>query len=209
MIKVCVADNFPVVHYGIKSFFKDHSDISIVANIGNFSMLKEILQSKEIDVLLLDLELEGLKSIFEVKAILKEFPETKVIIYSNLSEQIYAPNSIKAGVSGFIHKKEKLSVIYDGIKQVTDGKIVMNETVKKNLALIAKKSKSERIYRKLSNREVEVLRYLSDGKKNHEIADILKLNEKTISTYKLRLLTKLNVTNLVDLVNKAKTLEIV
>jgi DNA-binding NarL/FixJ family response regulator len=172
-------------------------------------MLKEILQSKEIDVLLLDLELEGLKSIFEVKAILKEFPETKVIIYSNLSEQIYAPNSIKAGVSGFIHKKEKLSVVYDGIKQVTDGKIVMNETVKKNLALIAKKSKSERIYRKLSNREVEVLRYLSDGKKNHEIADILKLNEKTISTYKLRLLTKLNVTNLVDLVNKAKTLEIV
>jgi len=209
MIKVCVADNFPVVHYGIKFFFKDHSDISIVANIGNFSMLKEILQSKEIDVLLLDLELEGLKSIFEVKAILKEFPETKVIIYSNLSEQIYAPNAIKAGVSGFIHKKEKLSVVYDGIKQVTDGKIVMNETVKKNLALIAKKSKSERIYRKLSNREVEVLRYLSDGKKNHEIADILKLNEKTISTYKLRLLTKLNVTNLVDLVNKAKTLEIV
>lgn len=209
MIKVCVADNFPVVHYGIKSFFKDHSDISIVANIGNFSMLKEILQSKEIDVLLLDLELEGLKSIFEVKAILKEFSETKVIIYSNLSEQIYAPNAIKAGVSGFIHKKEKLSVVYDGIKQVTDGKIVMNETVKKNLALIAKKSKSERIYRKLSNREVEVLRYLSDGKKNHEIADILKLNEKTISTYKLRLLTKLNVTNLVDLVNKAKTLEIV
>ena len=209
MIKVCVADNFPVVHYGIKSFFKDHSDISIVANIGNFSMLKEILQSKEIDVLLLDLELEGLKSIFEVKAILKEFPETKVIIYSNLSEQIYAPNVIKAGVSGFIHKKEKLSVVYDGIKQVADGKIVMNETVKKNLALIAKKSKSERIYRKLSNREVEVLRYLSDGKKNHEIADILKLNEKTISTYKLRLLTKLNVTNLVDLVNKAKTLEIV
>lgn len=131
MIKVCVADNFPVVHYGIKSFFKDHSDISIVANIGNFSMLKEILQSKEIDVLLLDLELEGLKSIFEVKAILKEFPETKVIIYSNLSEQIYAPNAIKAGVSGFIHKKEKLSVVYDGIKQVTDGKIVMNETVKK------------------------------------------------------------------------------
>ena len=50
---------------------------------------------------------------------------------------------------------------------------------------------------------------LSDGKKNNEIAKILNLNEKTISTYKLRLLQKLNVTNLVDLVNKAKTLEIV
>jgi two-component system, NarL family, response regulator, fimbrial Z protein, FimZ len=209
MIKVCVADNFPVVHFGVKSYFKEHSEISIVANIGNFSMLNEILLTKEIDVLLLDLELDGLSSIFEVKSILKEFPKTKVIIYSNLAEQIYAPNAIKAGASGFVHKTEKLSDLAEAISKVHEGKIIMNETVKKNLALIAKQNKNERLYRKLSNREVEVLRYLSDGKKNHEIAEILKLNEKTISTYKLRLLTKLNVTNLVDLVNKAKTLEIV
>lgn len=209
MIKVCIADNYPVVHFGVKSYFKDNADISIVANVGNFLMVRDILLTKEIDVLVLDLELEGLSSIFEVKAILKNFPKTKIIIFSSLSEQIYAPNAIKAGVSGFIHKKEKLETLGISIIKVHQGKIIINETVKKNLALIAKQSKSERLYRKLSNREVEVLRYLSDGKKNHEIADILKLNEKTISTYKLRLLTKLNVTNLVDLVNKAKTLEIV
>ena len=209
MIKVCIADNYPVVHFGVKSYFKDNAEISIVANVGNFLMVRDILQTKEIDVLILDLELEGLASIFEVKALLKNFPKTKIIIFSGLSEQIYAPNSIKSGVSGFVHKSEKLETLGQSIIKVHQGKIIMNETVKKNLALIAKQSKSERLYRKLSNREVEVLRYLSDGKKNHEIADILKLNEKTISTYKLRLLTKLNVTNLVDLVNKAKTLEIV
>ncbi len=209
MIKVCIADNYPVVHFGVKSYFKDNAEISIVANVGNFLMVRDVLLTKEIDVLVIDLELEGLSSIFEVKALLKNFPKTKIIIFSSLSEQIYAPNAIKAGVSGFIHKKEKLETLGISIIKVHQGKIIMNETVKKNLALIAKQSKSERLYRKLSNREVEVLRYLSDGKKNHEIADILKLNEKTISTYKLRLLTKLNVTNLVDLVNKAKTLEIV
>ena len=209
MITVCVADNFPVVHFGVKSYFKEHSEISIVANIGNFSMLNEILQIKEIDVLLLDLQLEGLTSIFEVKTLIKEFPKTKIVIYSNLTEQIYAPNAIKAGASGFIHKTAKLADVAEAIIKVQQGTIIMNENIKKNLALIAKQNKNERLYRKLSNREVEVLRYLSDGKKNHEIAEILKLNEKTISTYKLRLLTKLNVTNLVDLVNKAKTLEIV
>ena len=209
MITVCVADNFPVVHFGVKSYFKEHSEISIVANIGNFSMLNEILQIKEVDVLLLDLQLEGLTSIFEVKTLLKEFPKTKIVIYSNLTEQIYAPNTIKAGASGFIHKTAKLADVAEAIIKVQQGTIIMNENIKKNLALIAKQNKNERLYRKLSNREVEVLRYLSDGKKNHEIAEILKLNEKTISTYKLRLLTKLNVTNLVDLVNKAKTLEIV
>ena len=209
MIKVCIADSLPVVHFGVKSYFKDHDEISISANVGSFLMIRDILLTKEIDVLVLDLELEGLTSIFEVKSILKNFPKTKVIIYSNLSEQIYAPNSIKGGACGYVHKKEQLETLGQSIIKVQQGKIIMNETVKKNLALIAKQSKSERLYRKLSNREVEVLRYLSGGKKNHEIADILTLNEKTISTYKLRLLTKLNVTNLVDLVEKAKKLEIV
>lgn len=209
MIKVCLADNHPVVHFGVKSYFKDHAEISIVANVGSFLMVRDILLTKDIDVLILDLELEGLSSIFEVKTILKNFPKTKIIIFSDLSEQIYAPNAIKAGVSGFISKKEKLETLGQAVIKVNQGKIILNETVKKNLALIAKQNKSERLYRKLSNREVEVLRYLSDGKKNNEISKILGLNEKTISTYKLRLLQKLNVTNLVDLVNKAKTLEIV
>lgn len=209
MIKVCVADNFPVTHFGVKSYFKDHDDISIVANVGNLTMVRDILHTKDIDVLVIDLELEGLASIFEVKNILKNFTKTKIIIYSGLSEQIYAPNAIKAGVSGFISKREKLETLGQAIVKVNQGKIIINETVKKNMALIAKQSKSERLYRKLSNREVEVLRYLSGGKKNNEISEILGLNEKTISTYKLRLLQKLNVTNLVDLVNKAKTLEIV
>ena len=209
MIKVCIADNYPVVHFGVKSYFKENADISIVANVGNFAMVQDILQTKDIDVLVVDLDLEGLSSIFEFKATLKNFPKTKIIIYSGLSEQIYAPNAIKAGVSCFVHKSEKLETLGISIIKVQQGKIIMNETVKKNLALIAKQSKSERLYRKLSNREVEVLRYLSGGKKNHEIAEILNLNEKTISTYKLRLLTKLNVTNLVDLVDKAKKLEIV
>ncbi|HAT75629.1 MAG TPA: DNA-binding response regulator [Flavobacterium sp.] len=209
MIKVCFANNHPVVHFGIKSYFKDHDAISLVANVGNFSMVQDVLNSKEIDVLILDLELEGLSSIFEVKNILKNFPKTKIIIFSDLSEQIYAPNAIKAGVSGFVSQKEKLETLAQAIVKVNEGKIIIDETVKKNLALIAKQNKNERLYRKLSNREVEVLRYLSDGKKNNQVAKILGLNEKTISTYKLRLLQKLNVTNLVDLVNKAKTLEIV
>lgn len=209
MINVCIADNFPVVHFGIKSYFKEHSEISIVSNIGNFSMIQDALKNKKIDVLILDLELNGLSSIFDIKAILKNNPNTKVIVFSGLSEQIYAPNAIKSGVSAYVHKSEKLETLGNVIVKVSRGDVVLSDSVKKNLALIGKQNKSERLYRKLSNREIEVLRYLSDGKKNNEISKILNLNEKTISTYKLRLLTKLNVTNLVDLVNKAKKLEIV
>ena len=209
MIKVCLADNYPVVHFGVKSYFKDHIDISIVANVGNFSMVKDVLVTKDVDILVMDLDLDGLSSIYELKAIIKNHPKTRIIIFSGFSEQIYAPNAIKAGVAGYVHKTSKLESLGIAIMKVQQGQIILNETIKKSLALIAKQNKSERLYRKLSNREIEVLRYLSGGKKNNEISAILGLNEKTISTYKLRLLTKLNVTNLVDLVNKAKTLEIV
>ena len=209
MINVCLADNFPVVHFGVKSYFKDHPEISVVSNVGSFFMVPDALRNKEINVLVIDLELDGLKSIYELKAIIKNFPTTKVLVFTNLNEQVYAPNAIKAGVLGFVHKTSKLETLGTSIIRVHQGIVMMSDSIKKNLALIAKQNKSERLYRKLSNREIEVLRYLSDGKKNNEISKLLDLNEKTISTYKLRLLQKLNVTNLVDLVNKAKTLDIV
>jgi len=209
MIKVCLADNHPIVHYGIKSYFKDSSEVSIVGHAENFQTLEEILSKKSVDIVILDLDLEGLSSINLVKSMIKEHAATKLVIYTNLSEQMYAPNALKAGVSAYVHKTAKLETLASAISKVNNGNVVFSDVVKKNLALIGKRNKSERLYRKLSTREIEVLRYLSDGKKNKEIAKILDLNEKTVSTYKLRLLTKLNVTNLVDLVNKAKTLEIV
>lgn len=209
MINVCLADNYPVVHYGVKAYFKEHSEISIVSNVGSFFMVPDALRNKQIDVLVIDLELNGLNSIFELKTIIKNFPTTKVLIFTNLNEQVYAPNALKAGVKAYVHKSSKLESLGTNIIRVNQGLIMISENLKKSLALISKQNKNERLYRKLSNREIEVLRFLSDGKKNNEISAILGLNEKTISTYKLRLLQKLNVTNLVDLVNKAKTLDIV
>ncbi|MFC4817840.1 MULTISPECIES: LuxR C-terminal-related transcriptional regulator [unclassified Flavobacterium] len=209
MVKIGLADNHPVVHYGIKSYFKEHSDITLVGIVDNFEMVEEMLKRKEIDVLVMDLELDGLSSINLIKALLKDHPKLKIVLFSNLNEQVYAPNAIKAGVSSFLQKSEKLDILASTIIKVNRGAIIFSDAVKRNMALISKQAKSERLYRKLSTREVEVLRYLSNGKKNKEVAEALHLNEKTISTYKLRLLAKLNVTNLVDLVNKAKTLEIV
>ena len=209
MINVCLADNFPVVHFGVKSYFKDHPEVAIVSNVGNFSMVSDALKNKNIDVLVIDLEIDGLKSILDLKVIVKNFPNTNVVIFSGLNEQIYASNAIKSGIKGYVHKSSKLENLGHTIVKVHQGNIIISESLKEKLELLQRQKKSERLHRKLSNREVEVLRYLTDGKKNNEISKILNLNEKTISTYKLRLLQKLNVTNLVDLINKSKSLELV
>jgi two-component system, NarL family, response regulator, fimbrial Z protein, FimZ len=209
MVKIGLADNNPVVHFGIKSYFKDHLDIVLAGIVDNFGMVPELVKRKEIDVLVIDLELNDLTSINLIKSLARDFPKLKIVIFSNLNEQVYAPNAIKAGCSAFVHKSEKLDLLANTIVKVNRGAVIFSDSVRRNMSLISKIPKSDRLYRKLSSREIEVLRYLSNGKKNKEIADLLTLNEKTISTYKLRLLAKLNVSNLVDLVNKAKTLEIV
>ncbi|RZJ54193.1 MAG: response regulator transcription factor, partial [Flavobacterium sp.] len=94
MIKLCLADNHPVVHYGMKSYFKENPEISFVGVVNNLDNLLDILGKKTVDAAVIDLELEGLTSISSVKSLVKEFPDTKIIIFTNLAEQIYAPNAL-------------------------------------------------------------------------------------------------------------------
>ena len=209
MIKIGIANSLPVVSQGLQSYFQGNTRMEIVASAKNLESLLNVLNNKRCDILLLDVELEGLSSIRDIKSLLKDFPETKIVLFTNVSEQMYAPTAIKAGVSAYVSKRSDLKELEATIAKVSEGKVVFSETVKKSIEMLSKGKKSERLFKKLSTREIEVLRYLNDGKKNKEVAQILGLDEKTISTYKLRLLAKLNVTNLVDLLKKAKDLEVI
>lgn len=209
MTKICIADNNPVVLQGLKSYFKENPLFEISSHALNLRDLVDTLQLKKIDLIIMDIELEGISSIRDIKALIKDFPESKIILFSNVSEKMYAPTAIKAGVSAYVSKNSALKDLESALKKVTDGKTVFSDEVRKQIELLGRGKKKERLYKKLSTREIEVLRYLNDGKKNKEIAEILGLDEKTISTYKLRLLAKLSVTNLVDLLSKAKTLDII
>lgn len=209
MIKICIADSIPVVIQGLQSYFQGSSKMEVVASAKSLESLLSILNGKRCDIAIVDVELDGLSSIRDIKSILKDFPETKIVLFTNVSEQMYAPTAIKAGVAAYVSKKSSLKELESALTKVSDGKIVFSDNVKKTIDILSKGKKSERLFKKLSTREIEVLRYLNDGKKNKEIAQILGLDEKTISTYKLRLLAKLNVTNLVDLLKKAKDLDVI
>jgi DNA-binding NarL/FixJ family response regulator len=196
MIKVCIADNAPVISYGICSYFKNHSKINCIAEANSIEHLLDVLNTKEVDLLLLDMELNGLSSLRDIKSLIQDYPKLKIIIFTLVAEKVYAQATLKMGVAAYLDKTSELTLLEDTIENV-----MQNATISKK--------KVTRLFKKVSNREIEVLRYLNNGKKNKEIAQILGIDEKTISTYKLRLLTKLNVTNLVDLLKKAKDLEII
>ena len=203
MIKVCIADSAPVIAFGIHSYFKNHADIVCVSIAKNVTQLLQELQSKEIDLLLLDLELDGFTSLRDLKSLLNDYPQLKIILFTNAPEKVYAQAALKLGVTTFISKKSSLDTLEESVLRVAK-----STKHQKEIITTAQEKKTERLHKKISNREIDVLRYLSMGKKNKEIAQLLGIDEKTISTYKLRLLTKLSVTNLVDLLQKAKDLEI-
>ncbi|MBP6001475.1 MAG: response regulator transcription factor [Flavobacterium sp.] len=203
MIKLCIADSAPVIAFGIHSYFKNHADIVCVSIAKNVAQLLQELQSKEIDLLLLDLELDGFTSLRDLKSLLNDYPQLKIILFTNAPEKVYAQAALKLGVTTFISKKSSLYTLEESVLRVAK-----STKHQKEIITTAQEKKTERLHKKISNREIDVLRYLSMGKKNKEIAQLLGIDEKTISTYKLRLLTKLSVTNLVDLLQKAKDLEI-
>ena len=207
MIKICIADNNPVIYQGIKSYLKDSVDFDVIGHVTSLEDLHELLDNKVVHLVILDIELNGLSSIRDVKILVKDFPSTKFFIFSNVSEVLYANNALKVGVRGYLEKNVAMKDFGAAIKSVANGNIFVTEAIK-NLNQNDSKN-NERLHKKLSAREIEVLKYLADGKKNKEIAKTLGLDEKTISTYKLRLLHKLNVTNLIDLVNKAKSFHLV
>lgn len=161
-----------------------------------------MLNIQEVDLLLLDMELNGLSSLRDIKSLIQDYPKLKIIIFTLVAEKVYAQATLKMGVAAYLHKTAELTLVEDTIESV-----MQNATISKKKS--SSNKKMECLFKKVSNREIEVLRYLNNGKKNKEIAQILGIDEKTISTYKLRLLSKLNVTNLVDLLKKAKDLEII
>lgn len=207
MIKIGLADNIPTIHYGIKHYFEGNSKIKVSSYALNYEVLTNILLTNNIDVLILDLELADFNVITDLKWIINTFPKTNVLIYSNLNEQLFALNCIKSGAKGYIKKSATLKEIEIAVKEIYNGGMVVSDKIKMDLS--NKKKRDINSIKRLSARESEVLRHLCSGKKNNEISSVLNINEKTTSTYKSRLYKKLDVSNLVDLVAKCKSMGII
>lgn len=204
MIKVLVVDSHPIIRTGLKLLFETNPDIEVVGSVGSGIEIFEFVRRHPVDIILSEIDLPELNGITALRAIKKEHSDVKVIMFSYQPEEIYAISTIKAGASGYVHKSSSTETIKDAILKVYGGGIYLSDVMSKHLNFNDTKNKKSKLFKKLSTREVEVLKLLSSGKKNKEIAKELDINEKTVSTYKARLYKKLNVTNLVDLIHQAK-----
>ena len=204
MIRVLVADHQPIVSYGIRMLFENSTDIKIVNTVNSAKQLLDYLKKSNTDIVLMSIDLTDINGITVLRTIKKEFRNVSVIVFSTHPEDIYAISAIKAGASGYLSKSVTTSTIKRAVLKVYKGGIHVSKELAQTITFEKNSQGTMNLYKKLSTREIEVLKLISSGKRNIEISRQLNINEKTVSTYKLRLMKKLNVSNLVDLIDHGR-----
>jgi DNA-binding NarL/FixJ family response regulator len=208
MINVLIADNHPIIRMGVKHVLEGASGIQVIADVATTSELLDTLEKITPDVVMLEMDIPEINGIATLRKLKKEHPEIKVLIYSGQSEDVYALSTIRAGAYGYLSKASDIDYLITAVRKVSEGNMFITNELAQRLAFDEGTQRPRRFFRKLSSREVEVLKLLASGKRNKDVALGLSLNEKTVSTYKARLMKKLNVDNMVDLLQQAKALEL-
>ena len=185
---------------------KDHKDFHFIGKIDDGKDLISGITKYDPDVLILEVDLPNSNGVGSLREIRSHFPDIKILVVSCHPEEIYAISSVKAGANGYIAKTRSVKEIRKSLLTVASGETFLSEDIKNQLN--NKQTGNILKFKKLSTREIEVLNLLSRGKRNKEIAQQLSINEKTVSTYKTRLLKKLNVDNIADLIHQSRLLQI-
>ena len=202
-IKVLVADDHEIVRQGLKTIISEHSDLSIAGEAENGNQVLKILKKTKIDVVLLDFDMpekNGLDTLIELKAL---YPKLPVMILSIFPEDHYGTRFLKAGASGYLQKSSATDQLIDAIRKVFNGGKYISSALTDRLVTNLNRDHERPLHESLTDREFHVFCLLATGKKLKEIADELCLSINTISTYRSRILQKMDMSSNADVIRYA------
>lgn len=202
MIKVLIADHDELFREGLRSVLGSDARFEVVAETESLAQVLESTKTTQPHLVLLDISMpvrSGFEGIAEVKRLRKE---TRVLVLSPNSEDRYAIRCIRAGADGYLNKSTPAAELIEAILWIHQGRKYIPPTLAERLA-VSVGSGSERALHLLSPREFQVLRLVALGNSPTAIASQLNLSTKTVSTYRRRLLDKLDLENNPDLVRFA------
>lgn len=199
--KIIIADDHSIVRSGIKFTVPTQKNLHIEDEASSFNELVDLLSKKEYDLLILDLNLGDRNGISSIREISDMYNNLPILILSMFSEDPYALQSIQAGASGYLNKTMVSDELINAINTIIKGKVYLSESYMDTLPYgtpLEKTSKSS--VESLSKREFEVYSLITTGITSKEIAEKLGLSQKTISTYRTRILEKLSLSNTTQLI---------
>ena len=199
MIRLLVVDDHTIVRQGLRRIFEDENGMEVGGEAANGVEALKMLRSEKFDVVILDISMPVKNGFDTLKQIVDGYSGVKVIILSMYPEDQYAVRLMKAGASGYMLKDTAPEQLVDAIKKVIAGQKYISTTLAELLLQECGADSNKPPHDLLSDREYQVLRLLGSGKKVSEIAEILSISVKTVSTYRTHILEKMKLRNNAEL----------
>jgi DNA-binding NarL/FixJ family response regulator len=191
MYRILIADDHAVVRQGLKQMLLEELQTVQVGEASNASEVSRQISNTEWSAVILDISMPGKSGLEVLGDIRRARPETPVLVLSVHPEDEYAVRVLKAGAAGYLSKDSSRDQIVSALKKVLSGRRYVSESLAEKLAF--GHSQGTLPHQTLSNRELEVLRGIASGKSMTDMADELCLSIKTVSTYRKRVLEKMNM----------------
>lgn len=209
MINLLVADDHVVVRKGVRQIIEDAVDMRVTGEAGSVQEVLSLIREQVFDVLVLDIKLSdgsGLEALRDIKMIQ---PGLGVCILSMYPEHQYATRALRSGASGYLTKESAPDELVNAVRSIARGERYVNRSLAETLADEINRDFDKQPHMRLSNRELQVLCSIAEGKTTTEIADQLSISVKTVSTYRRRVLDKMDMESNAELIRYAIEHELV
>lgn len=202
-IKVLIADDHDIVRQGIKTIISEVSDIVVAGEAESGDEVLKRIQELDVDVVIMDYDMpdrNGLDTLIELKSMKPRLP---VIILSMFPEDHYGVRFLKAGASGYLGKSNVTQQLIEAIRRVINGHKYISPDLADKLVLELNKDSERPLHENLTDREFQVFHFIASGKRLKAIAEELHLSINTVSTYRSRILEKMEMKSNSDLIRYA------
>lgn len=203
MIRILIADDHAIVRRGLRQVLELAPELELAGEAKDGWEVIEKVRAGNLDLLLLDMNMPGPNGVELIKRVREEAARVPILVLSMHGESQVAGRAIKAGAAGYLTKDCEPEVLIEAIHKVAGGAHYVDPAVAARLLFDPKPNEAEQPHLTLSDREYQIFLLLVGGRGVNEISETLHLSAKTVSTHKFRLMQKIGVDNLSDLVRYA------
>jgi two-component system, NarL family, response regulator NreC len=201
--RVLIVDDHAVVRSGLKLLLAAEDDIEVVAEAGDAREAVFEVRAQKPDIVLLDVAMPGRSGIDAIPDLIKEHPETKILILSMQDDAAYVREAFAAGASGYVLKEAADVELVAAVREIADGGRYVHPELGARLIAADAAERARQEQDPLSEREHEILRLLALGHTNQEIAETLYLSVRTVETHRAHIMQKLRISTRAELVRYA------
>lgn len=203
MLRILIGDDHAIVRRGIIQIIKDEYPSAVIVEAADAETLVNYAFKESFDIIISDMSMPGRSGMDALQQIKHQQPQSKVLILSVYPEEQYAVRVLKSGAMGYLNKDAAPEELIKAIQKILQGRKYISSSIAEILATEIMTDSDKPSYETLSNREFDVFKLLALGKSVSNISTILNLSATTISTYRARIMTKLNLKTNSDLTKYA------